>query len=314
LRNPCWHPTLPPEIPNPGVVGAVGGACKTCCWRRLPREETCFYALLCRNGASSHRQSPLRTMSLQAANLNCIPDAENITKVWSCAGANWLEQLTREAPTIFSTHPILLNIGANKGYSAPQFLNLWSQHRNATIRSWYGAIRDVARGKVAVSGEGHAARRHGFLATQMCGACGACRGSPQAPHSRNGGHVHLVEMTVANSLLLRHLANATNLQDLITVHNAAASNASGTIYSPRVTMGTEFATATSRANGAADRVDQVTVDAFLSSHQLPRVDRCVYGRCGGPRPARPRRHVSGAARQARHAARVRVSLEGFLVP
>lgn len=83
-------------------------------------------------------------------------------------------------------------------------------------------------------------------------------------------------MTVANSLLLRHLANATNLQDLITVHNAAASNASGTIYSPRVTMGTEFATATSRANGAADRVDQVTVDAFLSSHQLPRViDVCT---------------------------------------
>ena len=211
-------------------------------------------------------------MPVLRENAACIPDAENVSEVWGCSGAQWLVQLTSEAPTLFSTQPVLLNIGANKGYSAPHFLNLWSQHPNATTKAWFDAIRDVARGKTAVSGEDGSARRHGFLATQMCGACGACHGSVTAPHSRSGGRVHLLEMTVANSLLLRHLTNATNLDGMITVHNVAASNESGTIFSPKVTMGTEYAVARNdeaSSREALDRVEQVAVDAFVSRRELP---------------------------------------------
>jgi len=93
-------------------------------------------------------------------------------------------------------------------------------------------------------------------------------------------------MTVANSLLLRHLTNATNLDGMITVHNLAASNESGTIYSPKVTMGTEYAVARNgiesvRINHhhqreALDRVEQVMIDAFVSRRELPRViDVCT---------------------------------------
>ena len=220
----------------------------------------------------------------------CIPDAESVAQVWSCTGAEWLEQLTIDAPSIFSDRPVLLNIGANKGYSAPHFLSLWSQHPNATIKSWRDAIRGVARGKTAMSSEGGKPRRHGFLATQMCGACGACRTKPPPPHLRDGGRVHLVEMTVANSKLLNHLAVATDLQQLITVHNVAVSNESGMIYSPQVKMGTEFATAPPQEMGTEfatappqvkmgtefgdryyDRVQLSTVDDLVTRYQLPRV-------------------------------------------
>jgi FkbM family methyltransferase len=218
----------------------------------------------------------------------CIPDAETVTSVWNCEGAQWLEQLTLEAPAVFSPRPVLLNVGANKGYAAPHFLSLWSQHPNATVQAWHRAIMDVARGRTAISGEPGQARRHGFLSRQMCGACGACHVKPTLPHSRDGGHVHLCEMAVANSLLLNHLINVTNLRQLVTVHNVAAANESGTVYAPKVLMGTEFETIVPRMSNLAlarrrkkldaklDQIEQSTLDDLASRLQLPKIiDVCT---------------------------------------
>lgn len=217
-------------------------------------------------------------MALQiAAGRGCIPDAQNVASVWTCAGAEWLEQLTLEAPAIFSARPVLLNIGANKGYAAPHFLSLWSQHPNATVKAWHREISNVARGRTALGDEPGRARHHGFLSRQMCGACGACRAKPPRPHARNGGYVHLCEMAVANSRLLRHLVNATNLQQLITVHNVAAANESGTVYAPKVLVGTEFASVRGWVgNESVDRIKQSTLDDLSVSLQLPEViDVCT---------------------------------------
>ena len=212
------------------------------------------------------------TMSFCREGCGCIPYAENVSAVRTCNGAHWLETLAEEAPSIFSAEPVMVNIGANKGYAAPHFLSLFSQHPNATVRAWHSAIKDVARGRTTLDGE-DGPRRHGFLATQMCGACGACHVSPPAPHSRDGGRVTLVEMVAANAQLLTHLSKATRLHGYITVHNMVASNQSGRAYAPKVKVGTEYASVQTSSSKRlpSNVVEQSTVDELLARQTLPQI-------------------------------------------
>ena len=54
-----------------------------------------------------------------------------------CPSDLW-EQLLADALPI--SHPVLVNVGANKGYKIPPFLSLWKPLPTLTPQNWYGAI------------------------------------------------------------------------------------------------------------------------------------------------------------------------------
>lgn len=206
----------------------------------------------------------------------CIPDVLDVAQNWGgCTAANgWLEMLTDHLPSLFSPRPVFINVGANKGYEAPRFLSLWSQRASVSVKSWQRGIRDVAAGRASVDGE--TPRKYGFLRSQPCGACSTvCRGGVKR-HARDGGTVHLLELAVANAKLLRYLAVATNSSDLISVHNIAASNESGTAHARKVMIGWEQAGMLDPHSfrikrKQSDLVIKLTVDDFLDRERLPKI-------------------------------------------
>jgi len=221
----------------------------------------------------------LALLCLHAAigKLGCIPDVLELAHNWGgCTAPNgWLEKLTEQLPSLFSPHPIFVNVGANKGYEAPRFLSLWSQRASVTVKWWRREIQMVAEGRASVNGE--TPRRSHFLSSQPCGACNeACLGVAK-PHARDGGTVHLLEMAGANAKLLRHLVNATNSSDLISVHNVAVSNESGIAHAQaNLFFGWENAGILHPRNfrirkNLAVAVDKLTVDDFLARERLPQI-------------------------------------------
>ena len=135
-----------------------------------------------------------------------------------------------------------------------------------STKTWLQGIRAVAEGKASVNGE--APRRNGFLASQTCGACREACVDGSKPHARDGGSVHLLEMALPNAQLLRYLVTATNSSDLISVHNVAVSNESGTAHTQaNLLLGWENAGMLHPMNyriakGRATAIDKLTVDAF----------------------------------------------------
>ena len=216
----------------------------------------------------------LTTMATPAA---CIPDVLALSLNWrGCTAPHgWLEMLTEQLPSLFSPAPIFVNVGANKGYEAPRFLSLWSQRKSVSAKTWLRGIRGVAEGKASVNGE--APRRNGFLASQTCGACREACMDGSKPHARDGGSVHLLEMALPNAKLLRYLANVTNSSDLVSVHNVAVSNESGTAHTQaNLLLGWENAGILHPQNyriakNRATAVDKLTVDDFLARERLPQI-------------------------------------------
>ena len=207
----------------------------------------------------------------------CIPDVLELSHNWrGCTAPHgWLEMLTEQLPSLFSPRPTFVNVGANKGYEAPRFLSLWSQRKSISSRKWLRVIQTVAEGKASVNGE--APRRNGFLSMQKCGACSEACLDVSKPHARDGGSVHLLEMALPNAQLLRYLVTATNSSDLISVHNVAVSNESGTAHTQaNLMLGWENAGMLNPRNhriakNRATAVDKLTVDGFLARERLPQI-------------------------------------------
>ena len=207
----------------------------------------------------------------------CIPDVIQLSRSWlGCTAIHgWQEMLTEQLPSLFSPRPIFVNVGANKGYEAPRFLELWSQRKSVSPRKWLRGIRAVADGNVSVNGE--QPRRNGFLRSQLCGACPQACVNAAKPHARDGGTVHLLEMALPNVQLLRHLVTTTNSSDIISVHHAAVSNESGTAHvQAHVMLGWENAGMLHPQNwriakNQATTVEQLTVDGFLERERLPQI-------------------------------------------
>ena len=207
----------------------------------------------------------------------CIPDVIQLSRSWlGCTAIHgWQEMLTEQLPSLFSPRPIFVNVGANKGYEAPRFLELWSQRESVSPRKWLRGIRAVADGNVSVNGE--PPRRNGFLRSQLCGACPQACVNAAKPHARDGGTVHLLEMALPNVQLLRHLVTTTNSSDIISVHHAAVSNESGTAHvQAHVMLGWENAGMLHAQNwriakNQATTVEQLTVDGFLERERLPQI-------------------------------------------
>lgn len=203
----------------------------------------------------------------------CVPDAPALVDLWKGCTARygWLESLLERQPSLFTPRPVLVNVGANKGYAAPHFLSLTSQNRGGSVAAWRQALHEVAHGKIGLAGQ--APMQHGFLAMQLCGACMQCVASRPKKHGRDGGTVHLLELTKQNSELLRHVANATGVGDMVHVHNVAASNVSALVHSPSVKLGTEIASVLHPLNWrirkhVSDVVEQLSMDEFFEREGL----------------------------------------------
>lgn len=158
----------------------------------------------------------------------CAPDAIKLMPtIQGCSTVPWAEViadvLPRPAPVIY------VNVGANKGYNVAEHMGMWSQH-GVTNQRWHENILKYAK-----------ANKRGFLKAYSCGNCGACKAAAPPPHARSGGRVHLLELTASNRALLRHLISRAGLAADVSVHDLAASNASGFITMRRTFAGDERA-------------------------------------------------------------------------
>jgi FkbM family methyltransferase len=147
--------------------------------------------------------------------------------IQGCSTVPWAEVIAdvmpRPAPVIY------VNVGANKGYNVAEHMGMWSQH-GMTNQRWHENILEYAR-----------ENKRGFLKAYSCGNCGACKAAAPAPHARSGGRVHLLELTASNRALLRNLISRAGLAADVSVHDLAASNASGFITMRRTMAGDERA-------------------------------------------------------------------------
>ena len=76
----------------------------------------------------------------------CLPNASAIVQHWrGCPNGDWAVHAAAD-PAIVARwpKPVLVNVGANKGYAAAAFLALYSQ-RSVNPRVWHARILDYAR-------------------------------------------------------------------------------------------------------------------------------------------------------------------------
>ena len=186
----------------------------------------------------------------------------------SCPSGSWLTEAA--ALRAGSSAPVYINVGANKGYSALEFVSLWSQ-KHVSGHAWNRALRSFP-------GAG------GKLRAYSCGNCKDCHRQPPPLHGRSGGVAHLLEMAHGNRALLRHAIRATNLTAEVVVHDAAASNVSGVMRVPAHTMVGEERNALCLPGqrDCTESVRVVTIDDFIE-HDLAQQPRQL----GPPRPPGP---------------------------
>ena len=136
-----------------------------------------------------------------------------------CPNASWQIALAEVAAP--GPAPILLLVGANKGYAIAAFLALWHSEQPVNEQLW---ARELLR---------YAYRQPGQYLRQFgCGNCGDCLHT-RAPSTqelsgveKTRGRVHAFEALESNRRLLRHVSRALNLTSAaLEVHDLAISNA-----------------------------------------------------------------------------------------
>ena len=198
----------------------------------------------------------------------CVPDWLELASTWGgCPKSDWEE---RAAASIAPANPVLLDVGANKGYVAATFLALFS-NRGVDAQRWHKSLVQYARPNGTV--------RYGYLDRDACGACQDCRSRPPQGHSRSGGSVHLLEMLPSTRAILRHVISELSLGDIVSVYDSAASNETKIVPAPDALWlnygGTEYASL--QTSGAARRQRRsdpkrtlalTTVDDLMASRGL----------------------------------------------
>ena len=150
-----------------------------------------------------------------------------------------------------------INVGSNKGYAIVDFLQRF--HRTAPSKQgWLSSI--LNNGKVS----------------EACGVCHACQ-DPQATQRLWAKHVavHAFDIYWPNVALLRALLAAHNLSSITTVHHAAVSNRSGSVFLRRrqgAGAGDEGVSAKlTRGGGFTTALPSVSLDNFTAAHAISRV-------------------------------------------
>lgn len=199
----------------------------------------------------------------------CIPDTLQLASSW--VGCPMNEWEGRAAESIAPDNPVLLDVGANKGYVAANFLALFAGTRGVNAHRWHDKLVQYARPNGTV--------RHGYLHRDSCGACHDCKSRPPKPHNRSGGSVHLLELLPSKRAILRYATTELGVSDIVSVYDSAASNETKVVPAPDALFlnfgGTEYASLqTSDAARRQRRSDPTrtlaltTVDDFMSSRGL----------------------------------------------
>ena len=139
-----------------------------------------------------------------------------------CPNASWQAAVADVASP--GPRPILLLVGANKGYAIAAFLALWASEQPINEQLW---AREVLR---------YAYRQPGQYLRQFgCGNCGECLHTRAASLVTSGaenmgklprGLVHAFEVLESNRRILRHVSRALNLTAAsLEIHDLAVSNA-----------------------------------------------------------------------------------------
>ena len=192
--------------------------------------------------------------------MECRPNGSALIPLWGgCPAAPW-QKYAAEDPAIVARYPspVLVNVGANKGYAAAEFLAIWSQRR-VNSKIWLANILAYAGVKSTV---------HGYLRYQPCGECLACKVPTPAPHQRNGGSVHMLELLESNRALLRNLTRQTGIDDIATVHDMAAANETRRVYAPPFHAGFEARSAFYGTTEKPANLDAVALDDFFKRTAL----------------------------------------------
>jgi FkbM family methyltransferase len=204
--------------------------------------------------------------------VRCVTDAKDTFRAElrtgvGCSSVLWAERLAEALPR---TAPVtLVNVGANKGYRAPEFLALWSDRR------FDGHLRGWQRHVIAYAKEQHSSQ----LTRYSCGNCNDCRASSPSPHKRTGARVHLLEIAPVNQALLRYVVGASGVGDVVTLHDVGASNVSSHVPIGRDTpvgderqgiLGVKKAKRFARSNASIE-VAVVALDDFLAAQRLQHV-------------------------------------------
>mmetsp|Transcript_69118 Transcript_69118/g.114907 ORF Transcript_69118/g.114907 Transcript_69118/m.114907 type:complete len:336 (-) Transcript_69118:180-1187(-) len=200
------------------------------------------------------QSSNMLTTTLSSSRHSCIDCALDM-KVDGCSQFEWDVLLARTSPR--PRVPVLVDAGANKGYTIARFMALWSGERLRSI--WHDEIRKYAR-----------AQHSGHLAWNSCGSCFDCRArEPKAVGIPS--QAHALELAPSNRALLRYLVNATNLTENVHVHDLAASNASLHMAFPHTAQLIGYEGNTVSSNSMAVRlrpVNATSIDNFMESERL----------------------------------------------
>ena len=133
----------------------------------------------------------------------CAPDASSHSPkelgIDGCPRSTWEEKVAAAVPREPPVHYV--NVGANKGYNAVGFLNLWTEARIKKMW-WHALIMEYAV-EQNLTRSLHVKHPLALQSTVACGACKACRDGMPAEHERRGGVASLLDLNPRNSALLR---------------------------------------------------------------------------------------------------------------
>jgi len=205
------------------------------------------------------------------ADVVCSPDPKILWKVRTsgCPNVPW-QIAAASDPKVIARYPnpVLVNVGANKGYAAAEFLAIWSQ-RYVNSKLWHQAIIKYARGSEEERRRARGKFRgfhRGFK--QTCVVCGACRVPTPSPHQRSGGTVHMLELLEPNRALLHNLTAATGIGDIAKVHDLAASNVTHRVYAPSALAGMEMHAAVEGTKKRPANQEAVSLDDLFERQAL----------------------------------------------
>ena len=206
--------------------------------------------------------------------MQCVPDALAVLKQHGanngCSKSPWAE---RVAGVLHRESPItLVNVGANKGYKVPEFLALWSKPAHRVE----GYNRGWQRHLLAYAKQIHS----GHLKSFSCGNCGDCNAEAPPAHNRSAAvRIHLLEIAPANQMLLRHVIQATSLDDVVSLHPFGGSNVRARVPIIKSVLpgderqGVLVGKKAARFNSAnaSVLVDVVALDDFFAAHGLTKI-------------------------------------------
>ncbi|GAQ81565.1 hypothetical protein KFL_000840080 [Klebsormidium nitens] len=248
-------------------------------WQQLVRRSSPDSSLLMRSIPQSYyvptvardlRFPPARSRAFrcsdaqrvgQAATWRALLDSQEVSV--NCADSVYLgfvrEFLQEQAP-------VLINVGANKGYGIMQWLIAFDGSFGFSLKDAYTMYESRFKGQ-----------------PRLCGVCQDCEEVPRSlsllSHSGVNSTATLIrkpviyafEPAVNNSLVLKALKDMIQYPS-VEIIRAAASNVTGKMYFTNCAAGQETCRLVAGAGKGTTVIDATTIDRFLQTRNIQKVD------------------------------------------